>query len=275
MFATDESAGAQQADAPQRVARVLAGDRILDLGQHRRQDEARRLRDLLAEYVVDSLEKDERLPSDEQVARQFHCSRNAARIALQMLADERLIDRTVGVGTYVMTDPSRWRTDHLVDSLVVRGGGALRWERLVGWRVTTTIPAAMRAEFDPEAERLAIFERVFSYNGKPGSLRTYHVPLRGNDVFEPADANGDIFEVLEGRFGHAGLRASRTISAIAADASAAEVLEVQVGTPLLLIETIVRAPAGDIVLSYSGRQRTDVVRIGLEPERVAVIGEGS
>src|SRR5690606_14318752 len=119
-------------EAP-RVARDLGGDRILDLGQHRRQDEARRLRDLLAEFVVNTLEKDERLPSDEQLARQFHCSRNAARSALQMLADQRLIDRTVGVGTYVMTDPSRWRTDHLVDSLVVRGGGTQRWERLVGW----------------------------------------------------------------------------------------------------------------------------------------------
>lgn len=268
MFMTDDTAAGSRADAQQRVARDLAGDRILDLGQHRRQDEARRLRDLLSEYVVDSLEKDERLPSDEQVARQFHCSRNAARLALQMLADERLIDRTVGVGTYVMSDPSRWRTDHLVDALVVRDAGAMRWERLVGWRITTSIPLAMRTEFDPSVKRLAIFERVFSYNGTPGSLRTYHVPLRGEDVFEPADAHGDIFEVLETRFGHRGLRASRTISAIAADASAAEVLEVRRGDPLLLIATIVRSPSGDIVLSYSGRQRTDVVRIGLEPERV-------
>ncbi|AWB90048.1 UTRA domain-containing protein [Salinibacterium hongtaonis] len=253
---------------PTRVARDLAGDRILDLGQHRRQDEARRLRDLLAEFVVASLDKDERLPSDEQIARQFHCTRNAARIALQMLADERLIDRTVGVGTYVMSDPSRWRTDHLVDSLQVRDAGTLRWERLIGWRVSATIPQPMRAEFAPHVERLAIFERVFNYNGKPGSLRTYHVPLRGEDRFEPADAQGDIFEVLEGRFGYSGLRAQRTISAIAADASAAEVLDVGLRDPLLLIETTVRVPSGDVVLTYSGRQRTDVVRIGLEPERV-------
>ncbi|HWH98430.1 MAG TPA: GntR family transcriptional regulator, partial [Pseudolysinimonas sp.] len=96
--------------------REFSVSKILDLGQHRRQDEARRLRDLLARFIVPSLGPSRRIPSEEEIARQFHCSRNTARTALRMLAQEHMIERVVGVGTHGLKDPSIWRSDRMVDT---------------------------------------------------------------------------------------------------------------------------------------------------------------
>jgi GntR family transcriptional regulator len=247
--------------------RTFTSDKILDLGQHRRQDEARRLRDLVSAFVLSTATGGDRLPSDEEIAREFSCTRNAARIALQMLVQENVIGRTAGQGTHVLARPMTWRTDHLLDQLTILPAALDHDYVLIGWRETTAIPSSMAAVFDTAAERMAVFERVIFYRGRPGSLRTYYLPLRSGDVFTRDDANIDVFNTLEDRFGHRPLTATRQISAISAELSAAELLSVEVGTPLLFIETTVRAPSGAVVMVYHGRQRSDQVRVALEPER--------
>ncbi|GAA2234010.1 GntR family transcriptional regulator [Herbiconiux moechotypicola] len=252
-------------DQPRR--RTFTDDKILDLGQHRRQDEARRLRDLVSAFVLSVTAGGERLPSDEEIAREFSCTRNTARIAMQMLVQENTIGRTAGQGTYAHSRPTTWRTDRLLDKLRIDPPPTDHDYVLIGWRETTAVPRSMATVFAPSVARMAVFERVVLYRGRPGSLRTYYLPLRPDDVFTPADANDDVLEILEGRFGHRPLSSTRQISAISADLSAAELLAVEVGTPLLFIETTVRDAAGDVVMVYHGRQRSDQVRVELTPAR--------
>ncbi|MFB2579996.1 GntR family transcriptional regulator [Herbiconiux sp. P15] len=247
--------------------RSFTTDKILDLGQHRRQDEARRLRDLVSAFVLATAVGGERLPSDEEIAREFSCTRNTARIALQMLVQENTIGRTAGQGTHALERPMTWRTDRLLDQLKISPAPVDHDYVLIGWRETTTIPSTMAALFDEAATRMVVFERVIFYKGRPGSLRTYYLPLRASDEFTRDDADLDIFGILEDRFGHRPLAATRQISAISAELSAAELLSVEVGTPLLFIETTVRAASGAVVMVYHGRQRSDQVRIALEPSR--------
>jgi GntR family transcriptional regulator len=257
--------------------RTFAEDKILDLGRHRRQDEARRLRDLVSAFVLAGAESGQRLPSDEEIARTFSCTRNAARIALQLLVQENAVGRAAGQGTHARSRPATWRTDQLLDRLKIdaappSGGepdpGRDSDHMLIGWRETASVPAPMAAVFAPEASRMAVFERVIRYAGRPGSLRTYYLPLRPGDVFTRADAADDVFDVLERRFGHRPLSATRQISAVSAELSAAELLAVEPGAPLLFIETTVRAPGGEVVMLYHGRQRSDRVRVALEPSRL-------
>ncbi|WP_368498346.1 GntR family transcriptional regulator [Herbiconiux sp. A18JL235] len=247
--------------------RSFTDDKILDLGRHRRQDEARRLRDLVSAFVLSAAESGQRLPSDEEIAREFSCTRNTARIAMQMLVQENSIGRAAGQGTHARTPPTTWRTDRLLDKLRISPEPVDHDYLLIGWHETSAIPAPMAAVFDPRAVRMAVFERVVLYRGRPGSLRTYYLPLRAHDEFGQADANDDVLEALEHRFGHSPLSASRQISAISADLSAAELLAVEVGTPLLFIETTVRAASGHVVMVYHGRQRSDQVRVALDPSR--------
>jgi GntR family transcriptional regulator len=247
--------------------RSFTDDKILDLGQHRRQDEARRLRDLVSAFLLSSAAGGERLPSDEEIAREFSCTRNTARIAMQMLVQENTIGRTAGQGTYANARPLTWRTDRLLDQLKIDPPPIDHDYVLIGWRETSAVPTPMAASFDDSVDRMAVFERVILYKGRPGSLRTYYLPLRPGDVFDRADANDDVFDILESRFGHQNLTADRQISAISADLSAAELLSTEVGTPLLFIETTVREPGGTVVMLYHGRQRSDRVRVALAPSR--------
>ncbi|WP_291055586.1 GntR family transcriptional regulator [Herbiconiux sp.] len=248
--------------------RSFTDDKMLDLGQHRRQDEARRLRDLVSAFVLAAADSGQRLPSDEEIAREFSCTRNTARIAMQMLVQENTIGRTAGQGTYAHSRPTTWRTDRLLDMLRIDPAPLEHDYLLIGWRETSAVPASMAAVFSPDTTRMAVFERVVLYRNRPGSLRTYYVPLRDEDDFTRSDANDDVLEILEGRFGHRPLSASRQISAISADLSAAELLSVDVGSPLLFIETTVRSAAGHVVMVYHGRQRSDQVRVELSPARV-------
>jgi GntR family transcriptional regulator len=259
------SGAGRPAGPPRR--RSFTEDKILDLGQHRRQDEARRLRDLVSAFVLSGATDGERLPSDEEIAREFSCTRNTARIAMQMLVQENTIGRTAGQGTYANPRPLTWRTDRLLDQLKIDPPPLEHDYVLIGWRETTAVPTPMAALFDEMVDRMAVFERVILYKGRPGSLRTYYLPLRPGDEFGQGDANDDVFEIIESRFGHESLTADRQISAISADLSAAELLATEVGTPLLFIETTVREPGGTVVMIYHGRQRSDQVRIALEPSR--------
>ncbi|MFC8193312.1 UTRA domain-containing protein [Cellulomonas sp. NPDC057328] len=246
--------------------RTFSTTKMLDLGDGLLRDEARRLRDLLQFFVVPNLDENRRVPAEEDLARRFHSSRNAARAALRLLATEHSIQRVAGMGTYARAEPKRWRSDRLRDSTSYPQFGALT--TLGGWHVHYGVPESMRDAFSPEANRLAIFEKRQTYADVPGVLRTFFVPLRPQDTLGADDAAEDLLGILEHRFGHAPVRADRVINAVPADESTAVHLEVAVGAPLLYIQTAVYAPDGSLVLLYFVRQRGEVMQLSVQPERM-------
>ncbi|MCD2100253.1 GntR family transcriptional regulator [Rhodococcus rhodochrous] len=247
--------------------RTFTTTKMLHLENDLLRDEARRLRDLLSFYVVPRLDESRRMPSEDELAREFHCSRNSARAALKLLANEQSIQRVTGVGTYAREAPKRWRSDMLRDSPSYKAEHAAE-STLVGWHVEYETPVTMKDTFAADVSRLAVFEKRQTYQGVPGLLRTFFVPLRPQDTLGPEDASEDLLSILEDRFDHRPLRAERIITAIAADESAATQLEVPVGSPLLFIQTAVYGKDGSLVLLYFVRQRGEVVQLSVEPERV-------
>lgn len=247
--------------------RTFASSKMLKLGDDLLRDEARRLRDLLAFHLVPLLADGRRLPTEDEIAREFRASRNSVRAALQLLASERAIRRVVGMGTYVDGEPRSWHPDRLSDSRATYP--QLGSEIVVlGWRVEYDIPRTLASSYSPDATRLAIFEKRHSIGGLPALLRTFFVPLRPQDSLGPDDAPDDLLGILEGRFGHNPLHADRIITAIAADKSTATQLEVASGSPLLHVQTAVYAPDGSLVLLYFIRQRSEVVQLSVAPERI-------
>lgn len=271
MTSTSEGHGPRTGPLPgprhdEQRRRVFTTTKMLNLGNDLLRDEARRLRDLLSYYVMPQLGDNRRMPSEEELARHFHCSRNSARAALKLLATDHSVQRVAGIGTYARDEPRRWRSDRLRDSPSYPHFQTQA--TLVGWHVEYVIPEPMRAGFSPDADRMAIFEKRQAYQGVPGLLRTFFVPLRPADSLGPEDASEDLLGILEDRFGHRPLRAERIITAIAADESAATQLEVPVGSPLLFIQTAVYGQDGSLVLLYFVRQRGEIVQLAVEPERV-------
>jgi GntR family transcriptional regulator len=246
--------------------RTFSSTKMLNLGNDLLRDEARRLRDLLAYFVVPELGGTRRMPSEEQLARLFHTSRNSARAALRLLAADHSVQRVAGIGTYAREEPKRWRSDRLRDSPSYPEFDSRT--TLLGWQVEYDVPEAMAQNFDPEVNRLTVFEKKQSYGAVPALLRTFFVPLRPQDSLGAEDAAEDLLGILEDRFEHRPLRAQRIINAIAADESAATQLEVPLGSPLLYIQTAVYGAEGSLVLLYFVRQRGEVVQLSVEPERL-------
>src|SRR5690554_1752360 len=117
--------------------RTFTTTKMLNMGSDLLRDEARRLRDLLAYYVVPLARMEQRMPAEEDIARQFRASRNSARAAMKLLADDQAVRRIPGVGTYAGDAPTLWRSDRLRD---VHTAAVETTSTLLGWNVEYDIP---------------------------------------------------------------------------------------------------------------------------------------
>src|SRR5215468_10577533 len=74
-----------------------------EVAQPKYQEIAHRLRDQIA---AGALEPGERLPSEPDLAAEYHASRNTVRLAIAMLINQGLVVSRQGLGTFVV-EPAR------------------------------------------------------------------------------------------------------------------------------------------------------------------------
>jgi|tagenome__1003787_1003787.scaffolds.fasta_scaffold20366119_1 GntR family transcriptional regulator len=243
-------------------------------GQDRRRDEARRLRDLLNTVLERTHGQPARLPDEQVIAKGFGMSRNGVREALYLLALEGRIERTVGSGSFARAVPDRSPFDRIVDfSKAEHDIPVDTSSTVVGLRTLTDVPDAMRQALGlPAGVSLAIFERLVWADDVPIELRTYYLPLRDDQEITPPDVQGDLYELIETRFGRPISNAYRAVSAVAADPSSSELLRVPPGSPVLFMESTLVDAEGQVLLVTYGRHRSDRVTVTFAAERIRSAG---
>ncbi len=115
--------------------------------------------------------------------------------------------------------------------------------------------------------RLAVFERVTAMAGVPSDLRTFLLPLPEGLLVDVRACSSDVYLYMEQSLGITIDSGSRAVSAIAADASSAVLLQVPEGSPVLFMESRLFDPAGDIVLITYGRHNKDSLTVTFRAER--------
>jgi len=168
----------------------------------------------------------EMIPSEMELASRYKVSQGTVRKAIDELAAENLVARRQGKGTFVTT----------------------HHEDVVKFRFLRLVP--------DEGEPHYGASRVLNFSGESTVLDEIWLlgaNFKGLTAEKLTEWKGPMYALFEAEFGTRMIRASEKIRAVPADETAAELLSVPVGSPLLSVERV----------SYTYGDRPVEVRRGL------------
>lgn len=228
--------------------------------------------DALRRHILDGkLKPGERLPPERELCEQFSASRITVRRALQILADEMLIQRRQGIGTFVSPAPSRriplLNTD-FSGSMSAHAPDLERELETYSWQ-RASVEVASALQTLPGASVL-FARRVDLLCREPVAFDEIYLPEPASNALNENDLAQLRFlerwqSVQQIRLGHL----SQRIEAIAAQDDHVTYLGVEIGDPLLkevdVIYLLTGAPAGLFVSYYRHDlfQLTSTVRISI------------
>lgn len=222
----------------------------------------RQIRDILQSEIVHGLSNETEPMTEAKLTARFGVSSAPVRQALDELARTGFVFRKQGRGTFPVQGV---RVDRPADLKV---GDLYRYLADRGLRPTAVVEGIERVH--PPAEvtrRLALeeneqvlhFVRLISVDGKP--FAENDVYIRAPKEFLPTSQEladgGSAFALLERDFGIALESAENEAWATTANANHASMLGVEVGSPLLIIDTVFYAKGGLPVGWRSAAHRPD------------------
>ncbi|MCL5958798.1 MAG: UTRA domain-containing protein [Chloroflexi bacterium] len=177
-------------------------------------------------------------PSEQQVAKDFGISKMTVRQALADLEDEGLLQRKPGVGTFVAQ-----RKIHR--NLV--GGFVTFFESAIDGRTPTSrflsgqrvgAEGKIQAELHlRRGEPVVKLERVLLLDGEAVALSTiYVVERKCPDLLQDVERWHSLIWLFERKYHLSPVKAEQGVDAVTADARVANLLEIDVGAPLLYTE---------------------------------------
>ena len=212
---------------------------------------------------ISRLRPGQRLPSDADLCQEFGVSRMTARHALAQLADEGLVRRDPGRGTFVAEPPTHRRANFLMTfSHEMRRQGRVPSSRIVERRTrrpTDRERVELRAERGSEVVEL---RRVRLADHEPVCLETAVLSCRCIESVMAADLeSGSLHEALIST-GIVPTRGQATIGAEAATSDDAVLLGVKPGSPMLVERRLIFDQRGKPIERTESRYAAD--RYGLD-----------
>lgn len=185
----------------------------------------------------------EAIPSEIELAARYKVSQGTVRKAIDALADENLVVRRQGKGTFVAThaeETIQYRFLRLTPEDGATGGMQRSFIDCRRQRAPADVarPLELRAG-DPAVQ----IRRLLSFRGKPVVLDDIWLPgpmFKGLTAERLSGYEGPLYGLFETEFGVRMIRAEEQLRAICADAAAARLLSVEIGAPLLSVERLSR-----------------------------------
>ncbi|MGE0726311.1 MAG: GntR family transcriptional regulator [Alphaproteobacteria bacterium] len=184
----------------------------------------------------------ERMPTDEMLMSEFGVSRFTARAAVQLLVDDQVVRRFPGRGSFVVAPPDavgQWACTSLEDVI----------DRSFPDRLRVIEAGPVAQADDPDAavalglETDAGMHRVLALREHDGAPYTCSMVFMPDEVARrlPADlltgsVPGQIIRHIEQYTRSTVLKARQVANSVGADRTIARLLQVAVGTPLLVLE---------------------------------------
>ncbi len=180
----------------------------------------------------------EKIPSEVDIAKQYDVSVITARKALSELAEEGLVEKKQGKGTFV-TAHKYHRNLQQVHSFseVCRLNGTIPGSQLLECKIINGDEKILRKLERPEGEKVLFVSRLRFVNGEPMAIETNQFPIAYSFLLNENLNEGSMFDILKKRNGTEVTTAHRTIEICRATQQEAKYLLITKGSPLLLIHS--------------------------------------
>lgn len=202
----------------------------------------------------------ESLPSEHRLAGEYGVSQGTIRKALDSLADENLIVRRQGLGTFVAI-PGEGRLLFQFYSLRREDGAKVlpASEMRSIRRLAASEKARERLQLRPRAQVWEM-QRSRRVDGRTMTVETLILPAaKFPDIDKLPELPNNVYMLYATHYRQTVGRAEERLTAIAASAADAEVLGCSPGTPLLLIDRVAFGLDGAPIEWRLSRCLTDVV----------------
>jgi GntR family transcriptional regulator len=183
----------------------------------------------------------EAIPSEVELASRFKVSQGTVRKAIDELADDNLLVRRQGKGTFVAThgeEHIQFRFLRLTADDGATSGAQRRFIDCSRVRAPSDVARALNLRSGDAAVQV---RRLLSFRDRPVVLDDIWLPgnlFKGLTAERLSDYRGPMYQLFESEFGVRMIRAEEKIRAVAADAQSAHWLGVPLGSPLLSVERL-------------------------------------
>jgi GntR family transcriptional regulator len=189
----------------------------------------------------------EPIPSEMELASRYSVSQGTVRKAVSELAEERVLVRQQGRGTFVASHAGersqfpflRIRPDG--DELKDLEAQLLGLERVRD-------PASARLLGSSPAAGIYVLTRILSINGQPACYEEVRLPaprFKGLTAAVVEQHECMLYSMYETRFGVRMIKAEECVKAVIAPREVAAALQLPAGTPMLLLERIASTYGGE------------------------------
>ncbi|WP_407701562.1 GntR family transcriptional regulator [Undibacterium parvum] len=183
----------------------------------------------------------ELIPSENELALRFKVSQGTVRKAIDEMSADNLVIRRQGKGTFVATHHEARSQFRFLRLLPDEGVPHYPENRIVEVK-RLRAPADVARLLDIKSGDSVVFlRRVQSFSAIPTILDDLWLPgsiFKGLTAERLNEYKGPMYGLFESEFGTHMIRASEQLRAVCADESAAQLLNVDVGTPLLNVERV-------------------------------------
>ncbi len=203
---------------------------------------------LLARIIGKEWSQGQLLPNEFDLAREFGVSIGTIRKAVEGLEAAKIVVRKQGRGTFVSrdsavsaTEPVSWFADIGIDLESARTTTLAIEQRVA------TQPERIGLELEPNKTVIVIHRRR-SFAGDARVLDRVALPQQVFFDLDPKDPlPGNLYEFYGDYFGVRAVKCREQILVVAASADVAQLLDLEVGAPVLRIERLSHSAAGEPV----------------------------
>jgi len=203
---------------------------------------------------LEAMPPGERLPSDDELCREFGVSRMTARNAMQRLAEDGLVQRIPGRGTFSVAPPSHRHADRLMAfSHEMERLGRVASSRLLAREIRPSTEGEAAFLGLRPTEPVVVVRRLRLADGEPIALETAVLVRRTAGVVMAADLEGGSLHEALATAGLHLRRGNATITAEAATPDDVRLLGVARGAPLLVERRVIADVTGHAVEATESR----------------------